>query len=271
MLLADVRAVAFNPSTASDNRIHADDEAQRFGFRGGLVPGVVVYAYLVEPALRAWGRDWLERGAATIDLRRPLYDGAPYRVSVAATSASAYQGGVESEPGLVCAAGEVSLGAPDDAAERPRRRGDPPAPSRDDRPEASRLTLERLAEAGLGSIDLAWRGAGEMAWTSRDPALMPDLVRPDREGLAGPAFLLGLANWALAANVRLGPWIHVTSRARHLRAVGLGTTLRVEARVTGLESRRTGEVVELEVAAFDGEAPVLDAVHRAIYLLHPRT
>src|SRR3954453_96570 len=37
---------AFNTDTASSNRIHDDATARRFGFRGGLVPGVDVYAYL---------------------------------------------------------------------------------------------------------------------------------------------------------------------------------------------------------------------------------
>ena len=37
--------------------------AQRFGFRGGLVPGVDVYAYLTHPPAAAWGRVWLEGGS----------------------------------------------------------------------------------------------------------------------------------------------------------------------------------------------------------------
>ena len=54
---------AFNTDTASANRIHDDATAQRFGFRGGLVPGVDVYAYLTHPPAAAWGRAWLEGGA----------------------------------------------------------------------------------------------------------------------------------------------------------------------------------------------------------------
>ena len=34
---------ARNPAAESENRIHADDVARRYGFRGGLVPGVIVY------------------------------------------------------------------------------------------------------------------------------------------------------------------------------------------------------------------------------------
>ena len=37
---------AFNLSAASENKIHDDAVAQKFGFQGGLVPGVEVYAYM---------------------------------------------------------------------------------------------------------------------------------------------------------------------------------------------------------------------------------
>ena len=45
--------IAFNQATDSENRIHSDEVARQYGFRGGLVPGVTVFAYLVHPALVA--------------------------------------------------------------------------------------------------------------------------------------------------------------------------------------------------------------------------
>ncbi len=97
---------------------------------------------------------------------------------------------------------------------------------------------------------------------------MPDLVRPDRAGWAHPAFTLSLANWVLAANVRLGPWIHVESRVRHHEAVSLGTSLVVEASVEDLFERRGHEFVDLDVVAYGVEGrPVFSAFHRAIYQL----
>ena len=41
------RVVARNDAEASENRIHDDRVAAEYGFRGGLVPGVTVYAYLL--------------------------------------------------------------------------------------------------------------------------------------------------------------------------------------------------------------------------------
>src|SRR5215471_7933434 len=66
---------AFNASKESENKIHDDDVARRFGFRGGLVPGVDVYAYMTHLPARRWGRAWLERGTAECRLLKPVYDG----------------------------------------------------------------------------------------------------------------------------------------------------------------------------------------------------
>jgi len=256
---------AYNQATASDNRIHADDVARRYGFRGGLVPGVTVYAYLVQPAIEAWGLDFLARGAATVTLERPLYDGGRFSVRVE-HEARSYRGAVEDDAGTVCARGTVAV--PGDTPSPPMRRGDPPAPRGDARPEASRAALERLRDAGMGSLALDWNATGEMDRTTRDLAHMPDLVRPDRGGWANPAFTLGLANWILAGNVRLGPWIHVQSEVRHFAAVARGSRVIVEAGVADLFTRGGHEFVDLDVAAFVApDTPALTARHRAIYRL----
>ena len=46
---------AHNTATHSGNKIHDDEVARRFGFGGGLVPGVDLYAYLTHPPAEAWG------------------------------------------------------------------------------------------------------------------------------------------------------------------------------------------------------------------------
>ncbi len=261
--------LAFNQATASENRIHSDEVARDYGFRGGLVPGVTVYAYLVHPALCAWGLGWLERGTADVQLARPLYDGEPFRVELEPEGPHAYRGSVCDAAGQVCAPGRVAL--PDDRPARgPARRGDAPVAARDARPEASRDALERLRERGLGALSLEWNGQTEYARYLREPAAMPDLVRPDRQGFANPALTLGLANSILAANVRLGPWIHVESQVTHHAAIPLGAKLAVEGRVAELFERRGHEFVDLDVAVFlEPDRTALGIRHRAIYRLRP--
>jgi hypothetical protein len=264
--LARWSGVAYNQATASENRIHSDDVAGRYGFRGGLVPGVTVYAYLVQPAVEAWGLDFLSRGAASIRLDRPLYDGGRFTVDVHAEGERAYRGEVRDGAETVCGNGRVSI--PDEAPAPPVRRGDRPAPRGDARPEATRAALERLRETGMGALELEWRASGEMERTTRELDVMPDLVRPDRGGYANPAFTLGCANWVLAGNVRLGPWIHVQSAVQHFAAVPRGSQLVVEARIVDLFARGGHEFVDLDSALFlRPDRPALQARHRAIYKL----
>ena len=73
--LPEYRLKARNTSTQSENTIHHDDVAKRYGFGGGLVPGVTVYAYLTHPLVEALGPAWLERGTASVRFTRPLLDG----------------------------------------------------------------------------------------------------------------------------------------------------------------------------------------------------
>jgi len=66
---------AFNTAKASENKIHDDATAQRFGFKGGLVGGVHVYAYMSHMPVLKWGRDWLIRGTGEAKFGKPVYEG----------------------------------------------------------------------------------------------------------------------------------------------------------------------------------------------------
>jgi len=267
-MLSNWQAVAYNQATDSDNRIHSDDVAKQYGFRGGLVPGVTVYAYLVHPAIASWGMNWLESGTASVVLRKPLYDGAKFEVRVTPDGSDAYRGEVVDADGILCADGTVVASV--SAGPLPTLRGDPGVAPIDEIPRASRAVLEALRESGLGSVRVEWPGRTEYDRYTRSLSDMPDLVRPDRGGYANPGFTLGLANWALSRNVKLGPWIHVQSDVRNLGAIPAGSQLITEARITDLFERGGHEFVDLEVAAFLApNEPVLAVNHRAIYQLRP--
>src|ERR1051326_3943273 len=73
--LAPYRVSAYNTAHDSENKIHDDATARRFGFGGGLVPGVDVYGYMSHMPVARWGRAWLERGRAECRFFKPVYDG----------------------------------------------------------------------------------------------------------------------------------------------------------------------------------------------------
>ena len=49
--------------------------ARKFGFSGGLVPGVDVIAYMMHLPVAKWGRAFLERGLIEARFVKPVYDG----------------------------------------------------------------------------------------------------------------------------------------------------------------------------------------------------
>jgi hypothetical protein len=75
-----------------------------------------------------------------------------------------------------------------------------------------------------------------------------------------------MANYALSQSVRLGPWIHVETRATHHSTVADGERVEVRAKVAELFEKKGHRFVDLDVLWLAGAArPVLSARHTAIY------
>ena len=62
---------ARNTSAVSENKIHEDDVARQYGFRGGLVPGATTCAYLASYLTRTLGVEWAAYGSASGVLPNP--------------------------------------------------------------------------------------------------------------------------------------------------------------------------------------------------------
>jgi hypothetical protein len=112
---------AMNEAVESENKIHDDTVAAQYGFRGGLVPGVSVYAYMTYPLVRAFGTDWLTRGTAQVTLSKPVYDHDEVTVSATVTSASETELRFDTRSvnrdGVACGVGYATL--PAEAAAAP--------------------------------------------------------------------------------------------------------------------------------------------------------
>src|SRR6476659_473425 len=104
------RVSAYNTSKQSENKIHDDTVARKFGFSGGLVPGVDVMAYMIHLPVARWGRDFLERGLIEARFVRSVYDGETAEVA-SVESDGVLTLAVESR-GQLCATGSASLPSP---------------------------------------------------------------------------------------------------------------------------------------------------------------
>src|SRR6202000_1076783 len=80
-LIETYRVEAYNTAKQSENKMHDDAVARRFGFSGGLVPGVDVMAYMMHVPVAKWGRPFLERGLIEARFVKPVYDGEIAEVS----------------------------------------------------------------------------------------------------------------------------------------------------------------------------------------------
>jgi acyl dehydratase len=266
--LGEHRLVARNTATASANKIHDDAVARRFGFGGGLVPGVDVYAYMAHVPADAWGAAWLERGSLRARFVAPVYEGDDVVIvpgAVASTGAgSVIPLELRTASGGVCAVGEAGLpdDEPDAPSPEPWAGAEPPGgPAPAAPPAASPDNLRPGTVLGLAAhvfrADRAGEYLGEIGET---------LPLFDQHGFAHPGWLLRDANYVLSTNVALGPWIHVESVTQHHGAVRDGDHVDARAQVTREWEHRGHRFVELDVRLVaDRDRLVARIDHTAIY------
>lgn len=260
-------SVAFNQAQDSANEIHDDRVARQYGFRGGLVPGVTISAYLLHPGVVAWGKDFLDRGKGHVRVGKPLYDDEPFTVTILEQHNADYRAEITQPDGTVSATAEVSL--PELAPVAPERRGDPCAEDGFVPPEASMTVFETLRSTGCRAFRYHWGSRHNMQTYIRDAEAVPDLIRVDGEGYANMAFLLGCSNWVLASNATMNPWVHLETRSQNYRAVPPDTAIVAEMSVTDFYEKKGHEFVDVTVNLFDesDDACLIAIDLRAIYKL----
>src|SRR6202035_2737017 len=145
------RVQAYNTAKLSENKMHDDTVAKRFGFSGGLVPGVDVMAYMMHLPVAKWGRAFLERGLIEARFVKPVYDGEIADVT-GEESDGVLSIEVESR-GQLCATGSATLPA------------SAPSLSISDFPEVAPVRERRPVDEAsyqlgqwLGTVTRAWSG-----------------------------------------------------------------------------------------------------------------
>ncbi|MEP7216905.1 MAG: MaoC family dehydratase [Anaerolineaceae bacterium] len=260
---------AHNASTESDNKIHEDSVAKAYGFRGGLVPGVTVYAYMTRPFAEHLGLPWVEHGTMSARFLKPFYEGDECRVTATVTTvtdeAIIFDLRATNQDGELCGSGSASLLL--GTVVTPEPGAVPLAPLPTDRPEAGAQSLP--VGTVLGTLEWDFELEGAYADYLAEVADSLPLYRGE-DGIAAPGYLVRWGNTALTANVVLGPWVHVSSEVQHFSAAHPGDHLRSAAIVTDLFERKGHHFVDLDVLIVaNGTRPVMRIAHRAIYQLRP--
>lgn len=249
--MATLAFVAANFAQNSENRIHADDVAQRYGFRGGLVPGVTSFAYVIDAVVAEFGRPWCDSGRLNMRLLQPLYE---HDVVTASCDAGGTVRLIDAE-GSDCVEGRAStvpvvyVGELIPEAEVPSSR--PPADGDSLAPGTVLGTLRHVAAADHMRAYLESVNIDPEPW--------------EKGELWHPGVLLLDANDVLSRNVLMGPWIHVGSDLSLFASVPLDTPVETRAVVRDRYDRKGHEIVELDVTVHAQSTLVAHIHHTAIY------
>ncbi len=255
--LPPYRVSAYNTAKASENKIHDDATAKRFGFKGGLVGGVHVYAYMSHMPVQKWGRAWLERGTGEGRFGKPVYEGDIAEIS-AAEDADGMALQVDSD-GVLCATGRAALPATAPALDM-----------NDFKVVAARANRVAADEQSMKVGD--WLGMNPLTITREYQAQdIADTRETDplylREGIVHSGTVLRCCNWALTHNVILPAWMHMGSTVQYHGVALAGDSLNVRARVTKNYVHKGHKWVEIDALVVANEVrPIARVTHIAIYL-----
>ncbi|MGY4352732.1 hypothetical protein ACVWXM_009225 [Bradyrhizobium sp. GM7.3] len=227
--LETYRVEAYNTAKQSENKMHDDNVARRFGFSGGLVPGVDVFAYMMHVPVARWGRDFLSRGLIEARFIKPVYDG-----ETADVDATEHNGLLTIEVFSrteLCATGTASLPVAATAV------------SWSDYVEVPAIVERKPVNPATFETG-KWLGTTPRRWAGQDAAdYLADIREADpifaQEGLGHPGLIQRVMNRVLVDNTILGPWIHVGSRMQLLSAARAGDEITARAKVTA-ELREEG-------------------------------
>ncbi len=230
------RVRAVNTAPDSENKIHDDQVAAQYGFRGGLVPGVTVYGYMTAPLVEH-APEWLEHGSMKIRFLEPFYEGDEVVVRSEIADDGSIRIAAERADGPVCATAVASTART--TAPQPLPYPEQPLPR--ERPVPARYNL--VPGTVLGTV-----------------VEKIDTTEPHR--------LLLLANHILMRNFKLGPWIHAASEVVNWSAARAGEEIAARGRIHDRFDRKGHEFVVVDVMLIASGTRLVETVrHTAIYRL----
>ena len=254
---------AHNDAAASANKIHDDTVAQQYGFRGGLVPGVSVYAYMTYPLVHSFGEAWLTRGTAQVQFAKPIYEGDQITVTGTVNTV------VESEmrfdlastnaDGVACGVGTAALPTTSGIAPDPAEI--PVGPRQAPRVPISWDAVIVGQALPLLTLTVTQQDNEEYCHTHTDDLA---LYRGAR-GFVHPGILLRQCNRIFSEHFILGPWIHVASDITTYRHCQVGEALEVRGVSVQKFEKKGHEFVVLDILIRTAGEAVQRVKHTCIF------
>lgn len=253
---------AHNNAADSANKIHDDRVAAQYGFRGGLVPGVTVYAYMTYPLVQCFGDAWLSRGTALLKLVKPCYEGDQVTVSATVSDVAAHELRFEvhstNVQGVDCGVGTVTL--PTAATIAPGADDIPAGAPQPSVPVSCKAIV--LGEP-LPALQFTVTEADNQSYCS---IYGDDLaVYRGRDGCLHPGFLLQQCNRIFSERFELGPWIHVASEIAMYRPCRVGEAMQIRGVAVDKFDKKGHAFVVLDVLLLANGEVAQRVTHTCIY------
>jgi acyl dehydratase len=246
--------VAKNYSQAHENRIHSDEIARKYGFKGALVPGVAVYGHLTHPLVERHGENWLAGSISDVRFFKPAYDGDQLEITCTESEAGYHVRCLHA--GTLLAEMHSSMPAHLPPAEQ-QAVFDPPPKSRE-RVEISwdSVVEKQPFEPWHWQIteDENHKYAGEIS----------DAL-PIYRSCAHPHWLLSMANRSLTREYVMPVWIHAGSEIRMREPLHVYDTVEVKAVPLEKWRRKGHEFIRLYLAYHRAGKLATEIFHTAIF------
>jgi len=262
--MSTYRISAINDAVSSENRIHSDAVARKFGFSGALVSGVSLFGYLSRPLVADQGAGWLENTVVEVTFLKPAYEGELLAIEIDNSPESGkpqYRQASVFNPGAVLLArleswqpdspepvdSRAALRCADQQAERPQIHWDLIDPGRP-APTYELVFTPAIQQAAL--------------------ELMRDDLTLYRQGSRPPVhpyLLLKECNKALMRMFVLPAWIHVGSRLVLRQPVRVGQPLDVVTVPVDKWERKGHQFIRLYVSMHNDDGVALEVMHTAIF------
>jgi len=271
-MATDFTITALNDATDSENRMHSDEVAARYGFVGALVSGVNVFGYMTQPLVAEFGTEWLSNTGFDVRFLLPAYE--QDAVSVTSTQAEESMQANSRHRIETCASNQHDITLAKLASW-------PLGPIDSSRAQAMRVQAKQEAAIyeEAARPELSWdvihleRAAPTWHWTpskedndrhveaQRDPAA----CYRGTDALIHPYFLLDTCNRALMRLYVLPAWIHVGTVGSMIRAIKVGEAITVDCRPIERWERKGHQFIRLYIAMFSQDDLVFEAEHTAIF------
>lgn len=249
------QVVARNYSEASENRIHSDEIARRYGFRGALVPGVAVYGHMTRPLVECYGERWLGHSTSSVRFLQPAYDGDTLQIRRTEDETGEHVQCTNAEGTLLASLDSTLPGRLPDLEDQSCFDGAEKSPDRVD------MTWENVT---VGQRFRAWHWQITEDGNQTYARQVSDDLAIYRFA-AHPHWILSTANTALTREFVMPAWIHVGSEIRFREQLKAGDTVKISALPVDKWERKGHQFVKLYLAYSRDTTVTTEIFHTAIF------